>query len=175
MTGALLQLEDYWATSVHVDANPDFVEASAPLDPDLINVTHAVKQLKSENVKEDGTKWLVDLAVEQSLAAEKSIPYSFRITMQAIVGAHPMLEGDRLQRVVSTNGPSMLFGSAREVIRAATGRGPYSAIIIPSTNFLPASGDKEKENAKETSKKPKPKKPKPKKPSRKKVATMTKS
>ena len=34
------------------------------------------------------------------------------------------------------NGPAMLFGAAREIIRAATGRGPWSAVIIPSTNFL---------------------------------------
>jgi len=34
------------------------------------------------------------------------------------------------------NGPAMLFGAAREIIRAATGRGPWPAVIIPSTNFL---------------------------------------
>jgi preprotein translocase subunit SecB len=34
------------------------------------------------------------------------------------------------------NGPAMLFGAAREIIRAATGRGPWSAVIIPATNFL---------------------------------------
>lgn len=34
----------------------------------------------------------------------------------------------------------MLFGAAREMIRALTSRGPHRAIIIPSTSFLPPAG-----------------------------------
>lgn len=30
----------------------------------------------------------------------------------------------------------MLFGAAREIIRATTGRGPWHAMIIPATYFL---------------------------------------
>jgi hypothetical protein len=56
--------------------------------------------------------------------------------MHGFVLASPHLEGAMLKRTVHANGPSMLFGAAREIIRAATGRGPWPAVIIPSTNFL---------------------------------------
>jgi len=49
---------------------------------------------------------------------------------------HPDLTNDRLDRAVQVNGPSMLFGVAREILRAATGRGPHAPLIIPSTHFL---------------------------------------
>jgi preprotein translocase subunit SecB len=47
-----------------------------------------------------------------------------------------LIHDGKLQRAMHANGPAMLFGAAREIIRAATGRGPWSAVIIPSTNFL---------------------------------------
>jgi preprotein translocase subunit SecB len=42
---------------------------------------------------------------------------------------------DRIERLVRTNGTSMLFGLLREVIRDTTARGPYTGVILPSTSF----------------------------------------
>lgn len=137
MKQAPLQLADYWAVSTHVDANPAFKnEEPVSLSFDSIKVRHGIKQLESEQPKNDGTRWLVDLTVEQGIGDGGNVPYSFTLKMQGIVLAHPDLPEDRLTRVVSVNGTTMLFGAAREVIRAATGRGPFPAVIIPSTNFL---------------------------------------
>lgn len=58
--------------------------------------------------------------------------------LMATMGFAPvqLIHDGKLQRAMHANGPAMLFGAAREIIRAATGRGPWSAVIIPSTNFL---------------------------------------
>ena len=76
------------------------------------------------------------LSIEQAPCDTANIPYTFAVSLQGVVLALPSLTGERLDRAIRANGPAMLFGSAREMIRAATGRGPHNAVIIPSTNFL---------------------------------------
>ncbi len=38
--------------------------------------------------------------------------------------------------MIKINGPSMLYGIAREVIRGVTARGPYFPILLPSATFF---------------------------------------
>lgn len=56
--------------------------------------------------------------------------------MVGYVLAQPGFPKEKMQRAVEINGPSMLFGAAREILRAATGRGPYGPVLIPSTSFF---------------------------------------
>jgi len=71
--------------------------------------------------------------------------------------AFPVFKEARLKEVVAANAPAMLFGAAREIIRAATGRGPFPPVIIPSTHFLepkpPGEKALKKKSAKKTGKK----------------------
>lgn len=137
MIQASLQLIDYWTTSLHVDANPDFEPSKErELNCDLITVDHRVTRVTGETTEGQPSRWHVDLTIEQTIQPEQNAPYSFRIVMQGVVIAHPRLSGAQLERAVAANGPAMLFGAAREVIRAATGRGPHAALLIPSTHFL---------------------------------------
>lgn len=134
---APLQLRDYWLESVSVRTNADFdPKREADLEVDFMDVKSEVTQLKSENGEENGTIWMVYLTISQDIPKGKNIPYEFSLEMCGVVAAHPSLTGERLERAVQVNGPSMLFGSAREILRAATGRGPYAPVIIPSTNFF---------------------------------------
>ncbi len=134
---APLQLSDYWLDSLHVRTNPDFdPNREADLEVDSMEVKSDLKLLKSANKEEAGTVWMVFLEIRQSMPEGKNIPYEFSLEMCGIVAAHPSLIDETLERSVQVNGPSMLFGAAREILRAATGRGPYAPVIIPSTNFF---------------------------------------
>ena len=134
---APLQLRDYWLDSISVRTNHEYnADISADLEIDFIEVTSDVKQLSSDSPDEVGTIWMVSLSISQSTPKGKNIPYAFSLEMFGVVAAHPSLTGEKLERAVQVNGPSMLFGTAREIIRAATGRGAYAPIIIPSTNFF---------------------------------------
>lgn len=139
MTPAPLQLLDYWATSLRMEACPEYDQKQdTELHFDSITVENEVKLLDSPNPEKTGTQWLVGLSIEQGPFHEANIPYTFSVTLQGIVLALPGgPEGDRLERTVKANGPAMLFGAAREMIRALTSRGPHRAVIIPSTNFIP--------------------------------------
>lgn len=93
---------------------------------------------RTPDPEKTGSQWLVGLSVEQGPCHEANIPHTFSITLQGIVLALPGGPGgERLERAVKANAPAMLFGAAREMIRAFTNRGRHRAIIIPSTNFLP--------------------------------------
>jgi preprotein translocase subunit SecB len=141
---APLQLRDYWLESVSVRTNPAFeANRESDLEVDFMDVKSDVRLLKSDNLEQDGTVWMVFLAVSQSIPEGKNIPYEFSLEMCGIVVAHPSLTGEKLERAIQVNGPSMLFGSAREILRAATGRGPYAPVIIPSTNFFQRLPQKE--------------------------------
>lgn len=139
MTPAPLQLLDYWATTLRMEACPGYdPQKDTELDLDSIKVENEVKLLDSPESGKTGTQWLVGLSVEQGPCHEANIPYTFSVTLQGIVLALPGgPEGERLERAVKANAPAMLFGAAREMIRALTSRGPHRAIVIPSTNFLP--------------------------------------
>ena len=142
MTPAPLQLLDYWATTLRMEACPGYApNQETELDLDSIKVENEVKLLNSSDPEKTGNQWLVGLSIEQGPCHEANIPYTFSVTLQGIVLALPGgPEGERLERAVKANAPAMLFGAAREMIRALTSRGPHRAIIIPSNNFLPPDG-----------------------------------
>ncbi len=135
---------------IQVRANPEFEPGKAKeYDLETIQVESRVDLLKSENATEEGTVWGIFLTIEQTIPPKKNIPYEFTLEISGLVAAHPTLSGDQLERVIQVNGPSMLFGAAREILRAATGRGPYEPVIIPSTNFfqrLPKQQDHQERN-----------------------------
>lgn len=141
MTPAPLQLLDYWATTLRMEACSGYdPDKETELDLDSIVVENEVKRLDSPDPEKTGTQWLVGLSIEQGPCDAANIPYTFSVTLQGTVLALPGgPDGERLERAVKANAPAMLFGAAREMIRALTSRGPHRAIIIPSTNFLPLS------------------------------------
>ena len=167
MIQAPLQLRDYWVDFIQVKANHVFKHQLAPdFDISTIELLSDVKPLEVENPKESGTAWMVNLRIQQKIPKGKNIPYEFALDITGVVAAHPSLDGEKLERAIEVNGPSMLFGAAREILRDATGRGPYAPVIIPSTNFfqrlsewesdtqkLPASKKTTKKTARKTAKK----------------------
>jgi preprotein translocase subunit SecB len=135
-----------------MEAYPGYApDKETELDLDSIKVENEVKLLDSPDPEKTGSQWLVGLSVEQGPCHEANIPYTFSVTLQCIVLALPGgPDGERLERAVKANAPAMLFGAAREMIRALTSRGPHRAIIIPSTNFLPLAGQTPPANKKPT-------------------------
>jgi preprotein translocase subunit SecB len=132
---APLQLADYFLTDLTLQANPGF-DPEKPVDDciEFLHVTPHVAQVK--DLAEKGSEWLVSLEIAQKTPDGQNLPYAFSLRIQGTVSASPHLLGTTLQRAIHANGPAMLFGAAREIIRAATGRGPWPAVIIPSTNFF---------------------------------------
>jgi preprotein translocase subunit SecB len=133
MNLAPLQLLDYFVHALHVEAlgtyNP---EKQQELDLESLEVKESCYPVGEENPN----RFAVDLLIKQPAAEGKNLPYTYELHMLGFVEAHPGFPKENLQRMVEINGPSMLFGSAREILRTATGRGPYGPVMIPSASFF---------------------------------------
>ncbi|MFT5634295.1 MAG: preprotein translocase subunit SecB [Rubritalea sp.] len=135
MKPAPLQLVDYFIIKLNLEANPLYdEEGEKGANLDTISVTQEVSQ--EETQESDGTTWRVAMNIKQEIPKDRNIPYQFELEIHGEIYAFPVFEGKRLETVIKANAPAMLFGAAREIIRAATGRGPFPAVVIPSTNFI---------------------------------------
>jgi hypothetical protein len=127
------QLIDYFVHSIRVDASLKF-DANRPFDLDIeaLEVEHSC----TPHGDEPDRLFSLQMTIRQKVPNGKNIPYTYEIHLVGFLKAHPEFPADRLLHAVEVNGPTMLFGAAREIIRAATGRGPYGPVLIPSTTFF---------------------------------------
>lgn len=130
---APLQLTDYFVHSLRVEALADY---DPDKEPDLdVSSLHVGEKCFRANGGHPN-RFAIDLVIRQDAVGGKNRPYAYELHMVGFIEVAPGFPEDKLQRAVETNGPSMLFGAAREILRAATGRGPYGQVLIPSTTFF---------------------------------------
>ena len=144
-----LQLNRYVVTDVSCIANPHFSpekEMVGALEQYAINVKVSPPPSGQTSA---GHSWSVELEIIQKKKDGENVPYEFRI---ALVGMFTCQSGDlntaKENRFVQVNGSSMLYGIAREHIRAITSAGPWGGIIIPTISFYDG-GTQPKEEASE--------------------------
>ena len=130
-----IQLLDYHVTSISVEACASFKrDKPMDLDPADLSVSAQTKLLDDG----DEPRWAVSLALRHEPTEGKNVPYRLSIDMVGLVTAVAKKADDAINHAVEVNGPSMLFGAAREILRDATARGPHGPIIIPSASFFTA-------------------------------------
>ncbi len=84
----------------------------------------------------DPTRWQVGLAIRFSGEGDKPAPYdgAIRVIGWFRIVAEKMPEEKQLE-LVSINGPSILYSTAREVIAGLTARGINGLFLLPSVSF----------------------------------------
>ena len=127
-----LQLERYFITDLHFSANSKFDESKEALFKcDYIEVkTAVVKDAKESN------KWQITLNIKFQPSAEANIPYSYSLEMVGLFETASEFPADKVERLVKTNGSTMLYGVAREVVRELTSKGPRDGPVLPSVSFF---------------------------------------
>lgn len=141
MKPALIQLLDYFLTDLHVSANPKFnPKEKVPLRFEDFEI--AIKFKHARNKKRE---WRAILTLKYQPPAEANVPYRFAAEIVGELLVFDAASDELANRLVRTNGPSMLYGILREVIRDATARGPYTGVILPSTSFYKPEPKKEPE------------------------------
>src|SRR6266487_3985088 len=127
-----LQLEHYFVVESHVTGSREF-NAAEPAD------VHAEDILVVPEIKptEQERRWEVTLRVQFTPGPEVNTPYFFTLELVGFFRADESYLAERLERLVATNGPTILFGIAREVVRNLTGHGPHPPMILPTASFVP--------------------------------------
>src|SRR5688572_18223145 len=126
-----LQLEIYFLSDLHLTVNKSY---NPQKEPELVDADLSVN-VEYKRDPESERNWQLIMKLKNQPAAEANVPYIFSVE---IVGFFRVLEGypaDKLERLVKTNGATMLFGVLREVVRDLTSRGPYATLILPSASF----------------------------------------
>lgn len=127
-----LQLERYFATDFHFTANREF-EVGRPIE--LADGQFDVESSALRHSAET-RKWQITLQIKYKPAPSANAPYSFSLEMVGFFEVADTFPEDQTEQMVRINGSSMLYGSAREIVRDLTGRGPHSAMMLPSVSFF---------------------------------------
>jgi preprotein translocase subunit SecB len=130
---APLQLESFFLTDLSFRANQEF-DAAKPVafqQADLAVLTGI------QPVKNLARRWQVTLNIKLQPRPEANSPYFFALNLVGILWAVAELPADRLPLLLAANGPAMLYGIAREVVRDLTSRGPFPPLALPTVSFLP--------------------------------------
>lgn len=140
MKNSPLQLEAYYLTGVHLDCD----------DNAQIKESQVTWQIESSVTlaghKEDPRRWKVDLTVKFKPSQGESKPYSGDISFTGYFAVDAAYPDANVKFLVETNGPSVLFGAARETIANLTARGPWPMVMLPTQSFYnkPAAKPEEK-------------------------------
>ena len=115
MKASPIQLTDYFLTDLRLSANPKFDEKQeVPIRFENFEITCEISQ--APKGKSD---WQIRLKLNHQPPAEANVPYRFSAEIVGFCFVHPDFPEDRIERLVKTNGASMLFGALREIIRDA--------------------------------------------------------
>ena len=129
MKNSPLQLERYYLSEVHFEAN-DALPASQPL-PDL-NLESAV-EIGRHN--DDERRYRVKLKVDFQPVSPELVHQKGALTFVGYFAVVPSYPLEKVLMLVETNGPSVLFGAAREMFCTITARGPWGMVTLPSQSF----------------------------------------
>jgi preprotein translocase subunit SecB len=128
MKNSPLQLERIFLTAVHLDAKP---EAKAPpgidwrVSSDVTVASHAT----------DPLRWKVGLTVNLTCVDAANAPYNGSVSFTGLFAVADSYPKDKVRFLVETNGPSVLYGAAREMFANLTARGPWPMVQLPTQSF----------------------------------------
>jgi preprotein translocase subunit SecB len=125
-----LQLRRYFVTQLNIIANPAFDTAKG-----VIQKQSDLRVSGDMSPTDDAATFQIKLNIQIQPGAESNLPYSIVIEIVGIFKSGFTGEKEDIERVVSINGSSMLYGSAREIVRATTAAGAYSQLLLPSIVF----------------------------------------
>jgi len=133
MKTAPITLLDYYVTDMSVTANREFAY-DKPLDIRSrdFSVTPSVMRVALEN---EPRRWQVTLEIKNILNPGINSPYAYRFILVGFFRAEASVTPENEERTVRIQGASVLYGMAREIVRAMTGRGPHRAVLLPTVSF----------------------------------------
>ncbi len=128
-----LQLLEYFVAEFHYNINTRFdAKKGLELKPEEL---HAIPQCDKHGP--NPREWTVALEVKYQPAAETNTPYIFSLTLVGVFKVAETFDETKVELLVRTNGASMLYGIARELVREQTARGPDGPLILPTASFVP--------------------------------------
>ena len=126
-----LEVLDYYVKSMTFVANLK-CDKDKPYQLDLDDVIITNEVLPIKDIK---NRFAVILNLEIKAPELKNTPYAIKLEMYGYFQVPYVMPETIREKIVKTNGTSILYGAAREIIKEMTGRGIYKQILIPTASF----------------------------------------
>jgi len=136
MRSSPLQLLRYFVEEISCNSNPDYdPEKDFDFLEDQFRVDTTVAPTELDTEHEDNS-WMVQMSLRQQIGPNQNFPYDFKLSIVGFFLCTSNLpNGWSPEYFVKVNGSSLLYGVAREIVRATTARGPWSDVIVPTLSF----------------------------------------
>ncbi len=150
MVQSTLQLKYYFVAELSVITNREHDRAKpiALTDENLLVTPSFMPDPK------DPRLWQVTLRIQQQAGPAANAPYFFTVELAGFFSVAPDYPEDKVEWMVRTNATSVLYSTAREVLRSAMSQGPYCPLLLPTVSFytpdtmkMLADANKGKKNA----------------------------
>ncbi len=132
MRPSSLLLKSYIVTDVNVSANPAF----DPEKPVNLGIRDLIVEPECRPNEKNPRDWRIFLCVKDAQNKDSNSPYSFRIELVGFFEVEEKVPVKTLDVFACVNGTSVLYSTAREVLRSLMSMGPYQPILLPAVCFF---------------------------------------
>lgn len=125
-----MQLKHYFVTDLNVTTNRQHKSGQS------IKVSDADLKINTDFLlqEEESNNWQVTLRVQLQASPETNAPYYFMVELVGYFSVAEIYKGPP-DWLVRTNAPSVLYSTAREVLRSAMSQGPFCPLLLPTASF----------------------------------------
>ncbi len=138
MKASALQLKQYIVTELSLAANRSF----NPEKDVHFSVPDVVGEPECSPDEKNGREWQNVLKLKHSQSAESNSPYFFMIEIVGLFSVDKSVLDEKVPEFVKVNGASVLYSSAREILRSTMTMGPYLPILLPTISFCDSQIEK---------------------------------
>ncbi len=131
-----INLLNYFVAEFSIKANAVYKDDQKPFVlGDGFSADYTKYKSEVEGVDHDDI-WQLTLNISYKPKSDINYPYSFCITIVGFFELFPKFEEDKKMKILTVSGSSILYGTAREIVRANTSRGPWLEILLPTYSFF---------------------------------------
>jgi preprotein translocase subunit SecB len=89
-------------------------------------------------------QWRFEVSLELLEPEDGEFPYKVAARVVGYFTVNESLPSERVERLARTNGPALLYSSAREIVASITGRSSFPPLLIPSVFFAQSEDNEAK-------------------------------
>ena len=127
-----LQLRLYFVTDLSFSVNSEF-DSEKEVN---LHIDNMVVESEPINKPDDEREWQIKMSVRHTQNSESNSPYFFAVELMGYFRIDESLPEAMVEKFAFVNGSSVLYSSAREILRNAMADGPYEPIMLPTVCFF---------------------------------------
>jgi len=133
MRGSNLLLNSYYVDELSFSLDDNFVYD--PENEPVLSASDLSVDVEPWRHPEEPSHWFFKLRVWLD-DKEGKFPYRFSVQLTGFFDIREGCPPDLIERLALVNAPSILYGSARELLATVSGRSRYLSVVLPSVTFF---------------------------------------